>query len=166
MDVSMRRGVSIRLLTHEVSQSGTSLPSTGQPVTHSDSFLVGLRAGLMKKKGCGRGAGCKPYPSLCAVLLCTLDSSQHTHTEIERSPHIQLWHIFFDVRIIFKMSLGSWKAASATGSLEQEGSEASSSCQSARTSNTVPHTSWLQFLTHSNVKTENTFKCQWERSLN
>lgn len=96
MDVSMRRGVSIRLLTHEESQSGTSLPSTGQPVTHSDSFLVGLRAGLMKKKGCGRGAGCKPYPlPVCCSSVHTGLFPTYTHRDRKVTAHSTLTHLLW-----------------------------------------------------------------------
>lgn len=96
MDVSMRRGVSIRLLTHEESQSGTSLPSTGQRVTHSDSFLVGLRAGLMKKKGCGRGAGCKPYPlPVCCSSVHTGLFPTYTHRDRKVTAHSTLTHLLW-----------------------------------------------------------------------
>lgn len=55
MDVSMWRGVSMRLLTVKLSQSGTALPSTGQCVAHSSpvqSSLVGLiQKGCVDVKG-------------------------------------------------------------------------------------------------------------------
>lgn len=54
-------------------------------------------------------------------------------TQTERSLCTQHRHVFFDVRIVFKMSLGSWMAASAKAALQQGASEASSYCQSVWT---------------------------------
>lgn len=48
MEVSMWRGVSTRLLTVKVSQSGRALPSTGQCVAHSSPVQSSL-VGLMQK---------------------------------------------------------------------------------------------------------------------
>lgn len=50
MDVSMWRGVSMRLLTGKASQSGTALPSTGQRAAHSSPAQSSL-ADLIQK-GC------------------------------------------------------------------------------------------------------------------
>lgn len=145
MDVSMWRGVSTRLLTVKVSQSGTALPSTGQCAAQTSpvqSSLVGLiQKGCVnvkvwvreKRKVEGEEPGESPPLSLllCADTRWTLTN---IHTETKRSLFTRHQRVFFDVRIkIFKMSLGSWMAASAMGALQQGASEASSSCQSVET---------------------------------
>jgi len=126
MDVSMCRGVSVKLLTVKQSQSERTLPSTGQHVAHSSlvhSSRVGViqkgcvwmwRAGLMKKKGWGWGTG--------LLLLCA--DTHWTHTNIHRERVREKGHplstFFFYVRIVFRMSLGSREAESAMRSSSKE----------------------------------------------
>lgn len=101
MDVSMWRGVSMRLLTVKVSQRCTALPSTGQFVAHSSpvqSSLVGLiQKGCVDVKGWvgekerlslrNRGYLRASSPVTAALCWHTLDSYQHTHRDKKVTVH-------------------------------------------------------------------------------
>lgn len=107
--------------------------------------------------------------SLCSVLRCwyTLDSYQHTHREIKVTAHPTLTHHLWrknhlqNVTWLLKGSISS----EISGARSIRGEQLLSFCPNLeqRASHQLAAISQMS---HSNVKTENTFKCQWLRSLN
>lgn len=117
MDVSMWTGVSLKLLTVKVSQSGTALPRTGQRVAQSPAACsVQLRksvethkgAWLMKTKGLRARKGKRLTHSHCSsALMHTGSPPTSTQRQKGHCAHTQHRRVFFDVRFVFEMPLGS-----------------------------------------------------------
>lgn len=98
-------GVSIRLLTVKLPHSEPALPTAGS-----------VRSGGSILKGCvntsegwvGEGMwGVSPHPQLLSADTHWTLTNIHTCTRTKRSLCTQHQPVFFDVRVTFKMSLGS-----------------------------------------------------------
>lgn len=132
-------GVGVVVVGGSVSRLLTNCPKVRRPCpARVDLLPVHVKRGCRipgtacecfweMSRGGGRTLGVSPL-SVAPPARYTLG----WYTQTKRSLCTQHRHIFFDVRVIFKMSLGSRTAASAFAALQYGASEASSCCRSWR----------------------------------
>lgn len=103
----------------------TMLPTTANSTPSFPSWSIPGKY----RVGSGSWWGAPPTtPQSCSLVL-KQRSNIHTCTRTKRSVCTQHWRVFFDVRAVFKMSLGCRTAASAMAAVQQGASEARSYCQ-------------------------------------
>lgn len=108
----------------------TDPPRRGQHVAHYSQLNPTLVGPFQGSTGWVQAAGEAPSHPLPRVLLgaktCWTLTNVYTCTRTKRSVCTQHRRVFFDVRAVFKMSLGSRMAASAMAAVQQGASEARS----------------------------------------